>query len=159
MKIKDKLLIILLIILIIIFLLIILLKNTVNYKDNEKKEEDNVVKVENEGIIQVSNDDVIKDREISGVLFSDISYIYTGKDTIITLDITNKNLETIERLRFEFSVYDKNNNLLGSFNGAYEKNIANNYKLNDLLFGTDKDLSDAYSMDIVITELNFINEE
>jgi len=156
LKNRDKFLMILLIFLIVMFLLIILLKKFVNYNE---KEENNVINEEKNEIIEVSNEEVIKDREVSGILFSDIRYIYNGKETIITMDITNKNLETIEILKFEFIVYDKNNNLLGNFSGFYNKKIVNNEKLNNLLVGTDRDLSDVYSMDIFISKLEFSEEE
>lgn len=156
LKNRKKILLMILIILIILFLLVIGLKF---FWNNESNNVDGNINDGKDEVIEITKEEVVKDREISGILFSDISYIYDGKETIITLDITNNNLENINYLEYEFKIYDKTNNLISEVSGVYNKEIISGKKLNDLTLGTDRDLSEAYLMEISINKLEFVDVE
>jgi len=149
---RDIILLIILAITLINFIFVIALK-IINDKNNNIVDDNN-----EEEIIEVTKEEVVSDKEESGVLFSDIRYIYDGENTIITMDITNKNNKTIKLIKYTFKIYDKDNNLIGDIDARYEKIIEINQILNDLEMGTNVDLTHAYSTEVEVTEIEFVEE-
>ena len=114
-------------------------------KIKEKKEEPTIKYNTNEGIV--------KDKEINGILFTNIECAYDGNISLITYTIKNNTKETINLKEYEVNIKDKEGKLLAIMSPNLDKEIAPGESF-DTGNSIDIDLSNAYSM-----ELNLDNKE
>jgi len=148
---KEKILLIILLIIITLFISVIILYNLLknNYDDSEN----------NNNIIKNTNQNVISDKEISKVLFSNIKYTYDGEVTTLFMDITNKNEKTIIISHFIIKAYDENNDLIGEFHPVCKSKINPNEQLSQFEVFIKNNLIHAYSIEFELPELEFVEKD
>ena len=108
-------------------------------------------------IIENTNEGVIKSRVVDNVLFDDIKYTYDGEKTLVELSITNNNDKSIKIGVFTAKVYDKNNELINTFVPVCDSEIKQGEK-KELKFSIKSDLSNAYTMEIELPNMEFVAE-
>lgn len=138
-------------ILLIAFVGLIVLKVT-----NSSDENNNVDNKREEVVNQSAG--VISRKEVSNVVFDNISYVYDGEKTTVKLEITNNNDKSIKLGLFIVNVYDKNNEIMDTF-APVSKNVIAVGEKKELEFSLDKDLSQAERIEFELPNLEFIEEE
>lgn len=121
---------------------------------NSDKENNNFIE-NNNGIIENTNKDVISDKEVSNILFSDIKYTYDGVRTRVTLTITNNNDKSVLIGDFIVKVYDKNNNYIDEFTPSVSYVLPKN-ESGDIGFSIKEDLIEVYKLEIELPNLEFV---
>ena len=112
----------------------------------EKKQEESTIKYN-------TNEEVVKDKEINGILFTNIECSYDGNISLITYTIKNNTGETINLKEYEVNIKDKKGNILAIMSPNLDKDIAPGDSF-DTGNAINIDLSEAHSM-----ELNLDNKE
>lgn len=126
-----------------------------------KRNEDNDVNVTPDGnnkVITNTNKDVISDKVISNLIFTDIKYTYDFKETKVFMNIINNNTESVKISRFIIKIYNEKNELVETLNPVYNNIIKPNSDINNFMVTIEKDLSNAYKIEIELPELEFIKE-
>ena len=142
---KQKILLIILIVAVIAAVALIIIKNTAN----EPKKQEEVIN---------KNENVISSKEVSGVLFENIKYVYDGKNTTINLDISNFNETKVKLGLFIVNVYDENDKLMDTF-APVSNSIIGVEESISLEFSLDKNLSKANRIEFELPNLEVIEEE
>ena len=151
MKSNRKILFVILGILLIAFVGLIVLKVT-----NSSDENNNVDNKREEVVNQSAG--VISRKEVSNVVFDNISYVYDGEKTTVKLEITNNNDKSIKLGLFIVNVYDKNNEIMDTF-APVSKNVIAVGEKKELEFSLDKDLSQAERIEFELPNLEIVEEE
>ena len=151
MKSNRKILFVILGILLITFVGLIVLKVT-----NSSDENNNVDNKREEVVNQSAG--VISRKEVSNVVFDNISYVDDGEKTTVKLEITNNNDKSIKLGLFIVNVYDENNEIMDTF-APVSKNVIAVGEKKELEFSLDKDLSQAERIEFELPNLEFIEEE
>lgn len=151
MKDNRKTLFVILGILLIAFVGLIVLKVT-----NSSDENNNVDNKREEVVNQSAG--VISRKEVSNVVFDNISYVYNGEKTTVNLEIINNNDKTIKLGLFIVNVYDENNEIMDTFAPVSKAEISVGKK-QELEFSLDKDLSQAERIEFELPNLEFVEEE
>lgn len=151
MKSNRKILFVILGILLITFVGLIVLKVT-----NSSDENNNVDNKREEVVNQSAG--VISRKEVSNVVFDNISYVYDGEKTTVKLEITNNNDKSIKLGLFIVNVYDENNEIMDTF-APVSKNVIAVGEKKELEFSLDKDLSQAERIEFELPNLEIVEEE
>ena len=151
MKSNRKILFAILGILLIAFVGLIVLKVT-----NSSDENNNVDNKREEVVNQSAG--VISRKEVSNVVFDNISYVYDGEKTTVKLEITNNNDKSIKLGLFIVNVYDENNEIMDTF-APVSKNVIAVGEKKELEFSLDKDLSQAERIEFELPNLEIVEEE
>lgn len=142
----------LIIIVCIVMIIISIVIGVVSYNLG-KKSIPKVKKEEEPTIKYNTNEEIVKDKEINGILFTNIECAYDGNISLITYTIKNNTGETINLKEYDINIKDKEGNLLAIMSPNLDKEIAPGESF-DTGNSIDIDLSNAYSM-----ELNLDNKE
>lgn len=108
-----------------------------------------------EKIVINDKEDVVSNKEVSNISFTNIEYYYDGTTTTVFMNITNNNEQTVVLGDFIANIYDKN----GKFIEKFEPTTAYELKQDETMeleFNCPKDLSSAYKMDIELPNLTFL---
>lgn len=147
MKKNIKIMLIFIVLVIVIIGIFVLVKDKNNNNDNK----DNNISNEIEN-------DLTKSKEVSNVTFSNIEYKIDKDTTIISMKIFNKNDKSIKLNEYVVNIYDKDNNLLGSMN-PYMKEIIEANKSSEIEFFKKEIYKNAYSLEILVPNLELIDSE
>ncbi len=147
MKKNIKIMLIFIVLVIVIIGIFVLVKDKNNNKDNKDNNISN--EIENE---------LTKSKEVSNVTFSNIVYKIDKDTTIISMKIFNKNDKSIKLNEYVVNIYDKDNNLLGSMN-PYMKEIIEANKSSEIEFSKKEIYKNAYSLEILVPNLELIDSE
>ena len=109
-------------------------------KNNKTKEDKQEVQYN-------TNEDVVKDKEVNGILFTNIKCSYDGNMSLITYTIVNHTGETINLKEYEVMVRDKDGNLLAVIAPNLDEDIAPEASV-DAGNAINIDLSNAFSMEL-----------
>lgn len=105
-----------------------------------------------------TNKDVISNKEVSNILFSNIKYVYYDNKTEVSFVITNNNEENIKLSHFLINAYDESENLIGTIHPICDLVINAKDTLSDFSVITENDFSNAYSIKFELPELEIIYE-
>ena len=96
-----------------------------------------------------TNEGVIKDKEINGITFTNITCTYDGAYSILEYTITNHSNQNINLGEYEIIVKDKNGNILANLAPTldYELKKEESYNTGNAI---DIDLSTASSIELVV---------
>lgn len=147
MKKNIKIMLIFIVLVIVIIGIFVLVKDKNNNNDNK----DNNISNEIENVLT-------KSKEVSNVTFSNIVYKIDKDTTIISMKIFNKNDKSIKLNEYVVNIYDKDNNLLGSMN-PYMKEIIEANKSSEIEFSKKEIYKNAYSLEILVPNLELIDSE
>jgi len=135
----------LIIILVCLFLTFITVLITVKLYQNNINKDNNLI----------TTGEVTKEKEVSNILFSNIKYTYNNNITEVSLNITNKNNYKVKISNFIINVYNKKNELIGSFEPFCRYEFNSNETI-EFSFSTNQDLSSAYYLEYKLPELEMI---
>lgn len=147
MKKNIKIMLIFIVLVIAIIGIFVLVKDKNNNNDNKDNNISN--EIENE---------LTKSKEVSNVTFSNIEYKIDKDTTIISMKIFNKKDKSIKLNEYVVNIYDKDNNLLGSMN-PYMKEIIEANKSSEIEFSKKEIYKNAYSLEILVPNLELIDSE
>ena len=142
----------LIIIVCIVMIIISIVIGVVSYNLG-KKSIPEVKKEEEPSIKYNTNEEIVKEKEINGILFTNIECSYDGSISLITYTIKNNTGETINLKEYDINIKDKEGNLLAIMSPNLDKEITPGESF-DTGNSIDIDISNAYSM-----ELNLDNKE
>ena len=94
-----------------------------------------------------TNENVVKDKEINGILFTDIQCSYDGENSILTYKIINNTTEVINLKEYEVIVKDKDGATLAMIEPNLDQEIKPGESF-DTGNAINIDLSSAYSMEL-----------
>lgn len=94
-----------------------------------------------------TNENVVKDKEINGILFTDIQCSYDGENSILTYKIVNNTTEVINLKEYEVIVKDKDGAMLAMIEPNLDQEIKPGESF-DTGNAINIDLSSAYSMEL-----------
>ena len=94
-----------------------------------------------------TNENVVKDKEINGILFTDIQCSYDGENSILTYKIVNNTTEVINLKEYEVIVKDKDGATLAMIEPNLDQEIKPGESF-DTGNAINIDLSSAYSMEL-----------
>lgn len=149
MKKNIKIMLIFIVLVIVIIGIFVLVKDKNNNNNNDNKDNNISNEIENE---------LTKSKEVSNVTFSNIEYKIDKDTTIISMKIFNKNDKSIKLNEYVVNIYDKDNNLLGSMN-PYMKEIIEANKSSEIEFSKKEIYKNAYSLEILVPNLELIDSE
>lgn len=112
-------------------------------------------KNDNKNIVKNTEKEVISDKIVSNILFSDIEYYYDGTNTTVFMNVTNNNAKTVVLGDFIAIIYDKNDNLIEKFEPTTKYELKKNETM-ELEFYYPKDLTNANKMEIELPNLQII---
>lgn len=115
-----------------------------NKKDITDNEKDNN---QNENIIYNTNKDVINDKEIDNVKFTNIECYFDEFNSLLSYTITNNNKNSIILGDYELIVKDKDNNILAIMVPGDTKELKSNESI-DIENIIDIDLTKAYKLEL-----------
>lgn len=147
MKKNIKIMLIFIVLVIVIIGIFVLVKDKNNNNDNK----------DNKILNEIENE-LTKSKEVSNVTFSNIEYKIDKDTTIISMKIFNKNDKSIKLNEYVVNIYDKDNNLLGSMN-PYMKEIIEANKSSEIEFSKKEIYKNAYSLEILVPNLELIDSE
>ena len=136
------------IILIVVALLVIVVIAGVGIFTNMKGDKNENKKNDGKPEIKYNtNENVVKDQEIGGILFTNIKCSYDGSMSLISYTIVNNTNETINLKEYEVEVKDKDGTLLALLAPNLDQEIPAGEKY-DTGNAINIDLSNAYSMEL-----------
>ena len=135
-----KFIIAVIIIIILLGLIIWITFIKVNTSNNEPKKEEPKIKYN-------TNENVVKDKEINGILFTNIKCSFDGEYSIINYTIVNNTKETINLKEYEVIIKDKDGTILAIISPNLDEDIEPG-KTRDTGNAINIDLTKAYSMEL-----------
>lgn len=142
---KNLILIIAIVCAIIVFIIgIYFIVSKLNIQNQEKSSKTNEQKIKYN-----KNENVIKDKNIGGILFTNIECSFDGNMSLISYTIVNHTSETINLKEYEVMVKDKTGNVITTIAPNLDIDIEPE-KSFDTGNAVDIDLSEAYSMELVL---------
>lgn len=128
---------------IIIILFILLLVGCSGDKEETKPENINI-------------DDKIEAISDRGITIELDKFYYQDGYSTINLNITNNNDYTVYIGKYKVYVYDREDNLIGTFNPIFNASIRGGEKLSQM-FSTEKDYSKAYRIEYELEEIEKVD--
>jgi len=98
-----------------------------------------------------NNEQVIGDKEINNITFTNIECSYDGNNSLLTYTITNKTKETINLGEYEITIKDKDGNILAILAPNLDQDIAPNASY-DTGNSINIDLTKAYSIELNLNQ-------
>ena len=135
-----KFIIAVIIIIILLGLIIWITFIKVNTSNNEPKKEEPKIKYN-------TNENVVKDKEVNGILFTNIKCSFDGEYSIINYTIVNNTKETINLKEYEVIIKDKDGTIIAIISPNLDENIEPG-KTRDTGNAINIDLTKAYSMEL-----------
>ena len=136
------------IILLVVLVIGIVGVTSVKFLHTDNKEKD-TVEEDDFGIKYNTNEDMVKDKDVGGVLFTNIECSYDGNMSLITYTIVNNTDKDINLMEYEVVVRDDGGNILTTIAPTLDRNIAPKESF-DTGNAVDIDLSNAKSMELVL---------
>ena len=135
-----------------IFFCILIFLISIFISFNKDKEPNNKVdNNQNDNIIYTDNKDIISDKNIGDVTFTNIECSFDGFNSLLTYTITNNSKETIILGNYELIVKDKNNNILAIMVPGDTKELKPTETIN-IENIIDIDLTKTYKLELNKTE-------
>ena len=129
--------IIFLVILVVAVIVLLVLLRPFNKKDASPKK-----------VIYNTNEKVIEDKDVNGILFTDIQCSFDGESSLITYKIVNHTKEAIKLGEYQVIIKDKDGGLLAVIVPSFDNEIAPDESFETGNFVSNVDLSNAYSMEL-----------
>lgn len=104
------------------------------------------------------DNNLLLSKEVSNIVFTNIKYKYEDDLTVISMKMFNKNDKSVKLGEFIVNVYDKDNNLLGTLNPYFSKEIEKN-KSDEIEFSKKEKYENAYSLEIELPNLELLDSE
>lgn len=104
------------------------------------------------------DNNLLLSKEVSNIVFTNIKYKYEDDLTVISMKMFNKNDKSVKLGEFIVNVYDKDNNLLGTLNPYFSKEIEKN-KSDEIEFSKKEKYDNAYSLEIELPNLELLDSE
>lgn len=98
-----------------------------------------------------TNQQVVEDKEINNITFTNIECSYDGENSLLTYTITNKTTETINLGEYDITIKDKEGNILAILAPTLDQNIApgESYETGNAI---NIDLTTAYSIELNLNQ-------
>ncbi len=98
-----------------------------------------------------TNKKFVEDKDVDGILFTNIKCSYDGNNSLITYTIVNHTKEVVNIVDYDVMIRDKNGNILAviSPNLDYDLKPEESYDTGNAI---DIDVSNAYSMELLLDE-------
>lgn len=135
-------------IIILILLLIILVSSILFFKFKEDNKND-LINEPNSNLNQEFDSEFIKDKEISGITFTNIKCEFTGGYSLLEYTITNTTNKAIKLVEYELVIKDKAGNIIANIVPNVEIELKPNEKY-DTGNAITLDLREAHSIEIVV---------
>ncbi len=146
---KKKILIISIILILIIIAIIILILFKFPKNTKKTQNENNISNNDSSSQDIKYNQNITKDKDINGILFTNINCSYDGYFSLLTYTITNNTNETINLNEYEIMIKDKNDNILAIITPNLNQEI-NSKESIDTGNTINIDLTGAYSMELIL---------
>lgn len=104
-------------------------------------------------IIEVKEQDVIENKEYSGIKIENISFIYDGKYTTMSFTLINSRTENVTLGKYDVIVNDENGEEIGKLESYSAEEITPEGVL-EFSLSIDKDYSKAKSVEFNFIDLN-----
>lgn len=141
---KEKLILIVCLVILFLFVSIVIFVKLNNSNSN------------NNDIFENKNKDVVSDKEVSNILFSNIKYKYDGTGTEVSMKITNKNDKIVKIGEMNIKIFDESKVFIGEFNPFVIYDLYPD-RSGEITFSIEKNLSEAFSLEIELPNLEFID--
>ena len=146
---KSILPLIMIVVLFVVILIVTYYFSSNTFKNENSNNKDNQSSISENNVEENHNKDVVKDKNVNGILFSNINCSYDGYRSLITYTITNNTSERISLNQYDVELKDKDGNVIVIISPTLNDEIAPGESV-QTGNAVNMDLSSAYSMNIVV---------